>query len=234
MIRSVACNICILLGMTIHAQQRIIFFTRAYPALRDTIDSEKFLQQIQDPGKAARKILKQSIKAYAQPGVFSTYGGYITISNTNGQTSFPRKHQRPFIYVYVTQDINPVIMIGKTVHHWELIPNLPVEVYTIELKQDPDTQLYYWETARTTVPNDDIVPLDSIVIIAKPKNIYVPLGATLTESSSHMLLPDIYIRKGFSPLINSLNVLKTKHFFRQPKIEFKQANSTYWMIQQGD
>lgn len=217
----------------IHSQHKIMFFVREYPSLKDTIDVEKFLKKMQDPEKAARKILKLQLRAYAKPGLFASYGGFITVSNNEGKIVFPRKHQRPFVYMIVTPDVTPVLMLGKTVHHWELHAHLPVEVYRFEFKQDSETQLYYWDVQPDERPADNSVPLDSIVVIGKPKNIYIPTGITIKKDSPHLFLPDIYARKGFNILTNSLNTLKAKHFFHQATPFYKKAGEKYWSIQRS-
>ena len=77
----------------------------------------------------AKHILPASIS-----GIFATYGGFLTVSDLNGEITFPRKHRKPFIYLIITEKMSPIIRSGNTIDHWELVEDTPVEMYKFEQK----------------------------------------------------------------------------------------------------
>lgn len=182
------------------------------------------------PGALANKIAN-SLITQANRGIFVTYGGYLVVSNFNGQVTFPRMQQKTDFTLIVTEKINPVLMIGNTIHHWETLPNAPAAWYSISRNQDSQTKLFYWEVQPIAKPQDAIVPLNSIVIFAKPKNIIVPTGITLSNDNPQLILPAVYIVKNNSNVIPALEVLQVRQFFGTLRLNDKKENATYYSSQ---
>ncbi len=199
----------------------ITFFMRPYP------NAEKMIKKMKKPGKIARYTIERLADYSLSAGIFSTYGGFIQISNSNGQTTFPYKHQDPMVYLIITQKITPITMLDLMIDHWELVAGTPAAIYTIERKEDKETKTFYWDIKESQLPEDNKLPLKSLVIIAKPKNIFVPTGIALTQDNPNLLLPDIYVRKGIKITHNALYILNLRHFFGQLRNSYKKEETRF-------
>lgn len=184
------------------------FFMRDYP------DPSTIMKRLKKPGKLARyqNPFDDDSKPFA--GMFSTYAGLIAVSDTNGETRFPRKHATNTISLVITDKIIPITMMHNTIHHWEINPKMPTTVYSLERIKDKETGIVYWNTKIGSLPENNIIPLESVVIIARPNNVYVPIGATPTTESAHLLLPDIYIKKGKKMLNDPFYIMTINNLFR--------------------
>ncbi len=191
---------------------------------------EKLQQTISTPGKISYKIVKGQTPDY-QTGILVTYSGYLVVSNMLGQITLPRLTQKPVLNILITEQIEPVMMIGNTVHHWELSKNTPAQMYSLERKEDAQTKLVYWEYQETALPTDNIIPLNTIVILTKPKNIVVPLGITLTDTSQQWILPTLFARKNINTLEPALSALKVRQFFGPINVVRKKASDTNYASQ---
>jgi len=203
----------------------ISFFLKEYPEKDNRDNVDKVIKEC--------SILKNHFQTICQShnishnfSVFSTYAGYLSMSNTNGQIVFPRKVINNAINLLVTNKISPVFMFGSTIAFWEIQdPN--AKMYYLERSQDKTTKLFFWETKEKPLPKSNRTPVQTIVILADPKEIYVPIGATLTRSSANLLLPDIYVRKNIDNLANILFVLNIKPFFSKTNQIFKEIPLGY-------
>lgn len=209
----------------------LTMFIRPFPLKKEAIidDSEKLIEHIKTPGKLSGKTIKRKLLAtQSNEGIFGTYLGYLALTDFNGQLTFPRKTQKPSFKLIITSRITPIFMIGNTIHHWEFDPRAKTSVYQIERKQDPATQLWFWQTTKGSVPENNIVPLDAIVLFAKPKHVLVPEGITMTTNNPQLLLPDIYAKKGLNITARALWVLTMKQFFGPLRTLFKKESNTYF------
>src|SRR5207245_747100 len=149
-----------------------------------------FLKPHHKPEKIANKLcLPESLATHTINGMISytpiagicaTYAGYITTSDYNGEIIFPRKHQSPIINVLVTTAIEPIPLFENTISHWNLLADVPVAMYEYEEKYDKEKDEHFWETKRVDIPADKKIPLNTIILIAKPTNIFIPLEKTTT------------------------------------------------------
>lgn len=203
----------------------ISFFLKEYPEKNDFNNINKTIKECNILNNHFQTIC-QSYNISHNFAVFSTYAGYLSMSNTNGQISFPRKVINNSINLLISNKISPVFMFGATIAFWE-IQDPTAKMYFLERSQDPTTKLFYWEAKEKPLPASNRVPVQTIVIIADPKEIYVPLGATLTRSSSNLLLPDIYVKKDIDSLANVLFVLNIKPFFSRTNQIFKEIPIGY-------
>ena len=194
------------------AEQLITLFLKPYPVVSIPEASKKLVNKLHRPGKIARNQSKNYL-APSVSGIFATYGGFLTISDLQGEISFPRKHSKPFIYLVISERITPIIMSGNTIHHWELQEGVPSAMYKMEQKVDPDTKINFWEITQEPAPINNQLPLESITLIADPKYIYIPLGITTFKPVPFLLLPDIYIKKGINLTENALYILNLTHYF---------------------
>lgn len=209
------------------ADNVITFFLRPYPAEESTEQAQDTANKLEYPKKLARHHIEGIVERNPIAGIFSTYAGFIEASNVNGQILFPRKHTQPKVNLIITNKLTPIMMFSQTVHHWELEEIAPAAMYTIERKQDEETNQFYWDVQEAKVPKDYIIPLESIVIIAKPHYIYVPTGITLTDDSPNLVLPNIYVKRGINIIANSLYMLNLMHLFGHPVTQYKIGKDRY-------
>ncbi len=210
----------------------ISFFFKPFPHVQQMTQQE--LQ------KKANKKSKKLQKAYKAPkytlqfldtniaaGIYTTYTGQLVASDLNGQVTFLRKQEKPDINILITTKITPNIRTANTIHHWELELGTPAELYNIVRQENPDTQALFWSVTKQSLPSNNRIDLDTIVIFAKPKNIYVPTGITITGKSSHLTLPNFYVKKSINKEENSLYILQIKHFFGPIKKLFDKKPTFY-------
>ena len=127
----------------------IAMFVRPFRQEQKNQDNQKLLNQLAIPGKVtAKTIKKRFLNSNPNEGIFSTYWGYLTLSNFNGLITFPRKQQKPAFKLLITPRIKPIMMIGNTIHHWELDRSVPAELYSVERKQDAETKTWFWQTKK--------------------------------------------------------------------------------------
>ncbi|MCL5876110.1 MAG: hypothetical protein M1114_06585 [Candidatus Dependentiae bacterium] len=187
-----------------------------YPISEKNIDQQ--IKQNLNKGTHLQRFAKESSLV---SGIFSTYAGYISISDYTGRITFPRMQQSARLYLIVTQQINPIMMLGNTIHHWELNKGEPVKIVLAEQKIDEETDLLYWDLQEAPIPADNIIPLASITILASPEHMYIPLGITPTKQSPHLILPDIYIKPEFNKVAESLYLLNLSPFFGSLSLHYR-------------
>lgn len=199
----------------------ISFFMRHYP------DQEYYLKQVKKPWRQTSQMHSQ-LNLQPLSGLYASYGGMIQVSDLHGEITFPRKHTGNSLYLVITTEIIPITMFYNTVHHWEINPKLPATIYQLEQKKDKETNITYWEVSISSLPVNNILPIESIVIFAKPTNIYLPVGVYATSESSNLMLPDIYVKKGINVVENSLYVTALGHFFASVKKEIGKKEPKYY------
>ncbi len=197
---------------SLFCEQLITLFLKPYPEISAKNASQKLAPKLDRIGKLSstrsKNILPPSIS-----GIFATYGGFLTVSDLMGELSFPRKHTKPFVYLLITEKITPIVMAGNTISHWQLEPGIAAEMYLFEQKWDEEINVVYWDVSQVPVPKNKRVPLESLTIFANPKYVYVPLGISLFRESPHLILPDIYIKKGINLTASALYLLNLTHYF---------------------
>ena len=155
-------------------------------------------------------------------GIFTTYAGYISVSDYTGRVIFPRMQESNHLHLIVTKHIVPIMMIGNTIHHWEFDKSQSAKIIRAEQKYDPETKFTYWNLQESSIPDDNIVPRDSITIFARPEYIYIPLGITITKPSRHLILPDIYVKPNINKVGEALYLLNLNPFFGTLAVKNKQ------------
>jgi len=218
----------LLASLQLNADHVITFFIRPYPQAQRH-ESFNFMQKIHKPGKLAKYYLKKLRQDAPTAGIFCTYAGFLTASNLIGQVTFPRKHEAPELTIIVAKKISPMIMAGNTIHHWEIAPDTPARSYHLEQKQDPETELWYWDVTPSEIPENGIIRVQSILIFAKPKNIFIPEGISLTTDGPNLVLPAVYTKKGIQPNITALFVAGIRQFFSSGQPDIKREGTTYQM-----
>ena len=218
----------LLYRMSLLSTPAIILTIKPYPIPKKERTLEQLQRILKTPGTYNKKILESFLKKGTYEGIFSTYMGYISISDFYGQIMFPRKHTDSSIFVLITPLIEPIMMIDLTVHHFETFDAAPKALYKITRKKDEHTNLFYWDVSSVPIPANKRISLDTIVLFAKPKNIIIPEGITITQDTPQMILPPIYARKEINSTLNALRVLKIKQFFSPFHTYQKRESDTYY------
>ncbi|MBD3231252.1 hypothetical protein GF322_01175 [Candidatus Dependentiae bacterium] len=214
--------------LTLNSDNRILFYLQNPPKAsidqaEKTLLKQKTINKIENlikktPGQVSSKLLKNEAKKYFMPklsGFIALYSGYIDYSNPDGLISFPLRHTKPKLYLIITPRIKLIHAKGNTVSHKELDPTFikETQIYLFEKKEDENKQLY-WSVKKQDLPkNNRINPL-SVVLLTKPKNIYIPTGDYLTNKSQHIILPNnIYVVGNIDNTKVALNIIGAKRYF---------------------
>jgi hypothetical protein len=146
-------------------------------------------------------------------GIMATYAGFLTVSNTSGQITFPLRHDATSIHLVITPIISPVMMLSNTLDHWEFEEGTPAELYYIERKLDLETAITYWDTHQLPLPADKKIPLEALILFAHPQDMYVPIGITPIQQTPHFVLPSLYIKRSQHNQEQALYVLNIRLLF---------------------
>lgn len=213
----------------VHAKPIITFFFKPFPGEQKAPGAEKLKKKLQTPRGVAKLALRPLFEGTGPlvGGICSTYAGYFAFSDVNGQTIFPREHSEPLLYIVITRGVDPVVMLGYTVHHLEIQKDVPAVMYKLERKQDEETELYYWEIEQEDLPEDNVIPLDAITIFAKPHYFEIPTGVIPTEKSANLELPDIYVKPGLKKVLENLYSLNLMHYFSRVRLYMKKEPLQY-------
>jgi len=232
---AIASILIVLTNSNLFCDQIITFFFRPYPTptINDKKDMLKKINKLSDPKKLSKYAIKSHFNDYMASGIFSTYDGYLTISDLNGQTILPRRHTAPQVNILVTELIVPIFMTGHTIHHWEIEKGTPAKMYTMTRIQDKETRLYFWDTKKTKIPESQRIDIKTIVILAKPKYIYIPEGATITTKNPQLHLPDVYVKKDINTVETALYTFGIKNFFQSMDYLYKKRKKEYSQAMRG-
>ncbi|HEV2916566.1 MAG TPA: hypothetical protein VGW78_02365 [Candidatus Babeliales bacterium] len=182
---------------------------RPYPHIRKTI------YQLKKTGTISHIKLSSLVNPWQVAGIFATYAGYLESSDHFGYIIFPRKQVQPVLHVLIAHKIEPIVMFEQTISHWIIVNGSPAAMYRFERISDSDIGLTYWNVQQEQLPPDNAISLDTLIIIAHPDNIYIPLGITLTDAGPNLFLPTFYTRKNIKVTDNALYMLDLAHLFGQ-------------------
>lgn len=214
---------CFVVCHHLYADAVITAFFRDFPADNSTEHAQYTIDKsLGSTKKLARTQLEAIVCRNLQAGIWGTYAGFLELSNADGQLTFPRKHEDPSLLVIITPKITPIIMFEQTVHHWELEQGTPVAIYRYKRKQDNETHRFYWQVKKVAALKNAAIPLEALVLIAKPDHLYVPEGITMTHETPNLLLPPIYVKRGFNLVSNTLYLLNINHLFDHARSKNKQ------------
>lgn len=232
-------------NLTLYSIDSIVtIFVQKYPYLSKSEISEieqkphrfdpvKYSKALRQPDFLYKDVMKSYKKKNQLPAIMCMYAGNIALSTPDGQISFPRLQQIPDMHILVTDKIIPAYMIAPaTVHNWMIDQKSPTEMYLMKLETDKKTNLSYWQTSKMDLPKDNNIPLNTLIFIADPSTMYIPLGATIYDRSPNIVLPTIYIKRDFCFIKNTLFTLATNQYFRDTHPSIKQDDQTVALIQQ--
>lgn len=133
----------------------------------------------------------------------ATYGGYATITNQDGQILFPRQSVDQLLHVLITPKIQPVFCELNNVWFWQIAPESPSKLYQLELTDDSQT----WRVIQTSIPDNNFIPLHTIVILANPEQIFMNSETNSIRSSGQLFLPSLFAKPQASNelIVNLIN-----------------------------
>lgn len=204
---------CFLSSHTLVGGEVITFFVRAYPTGNAGVGAKPFNCALQQPGQMSEYCLQAGMPTTITSGIFFSYGGFLSISSLNGQVLFPRKHLEPELHLLITDKLTPIHRLKNTIDRWELETGTLAELYTIKRSWDNQARLFYWQVSKAQLPQNKQIPLTTIIMFAKPRHVYVPLGVTPTTGDPNLILPDIYVKTAIKAPGNSLYLLNLRPFF---------------------
>lgn len=220
---------CFFLSHICLGEERIVVNLRPYPEIIPYHEPESQNQPqliAPDPDKMPSQLTELLQQALVS-GIFASYGGFLAASDVDGMISFPRRHDKPTIHFLITEKITPVIMIRSIIHHWELETGTPAVLYSVSRQKSVTANLFYWDVQEAQLPNDKHIPIDTIIIFANPKNIFVPIGITETKDRPNLLLPDIYVKNNTTQTPESLYVLNIRYCFGPVNSIYKTTPTSY-------
>lgn len=207
----------------------IILFLDKYPKVKipknkETKDS--LSKKLKQPAYVYKKKWQQKRLSSGAQGILGMYLGNTSLSDKDGQLTFLRGHQKPSVNLLVTQGIQPVYIVAPaTVHNWMLDKNKPAKMYEFDFDKDQETELYYIEAKEIPLPQDHMIPLETIIIIADPSSVFIPLGATISQyNGGNLILPNVYIKNNFDYSYNALYTNSVKQYFDSIKSQYKQED----------
>jgi hypothetical protein len=137
--------------------------------------------------------------------IFFTYYGNSSISDSNGQVVFPVKTPDAKFFILVSNNIQPIPMIFCTINHLEIEEGALYTFFSVQRMYDQETHMHFWSVEQLKIPENLIIPINTIIVHADPQTIYIPTGITPTSNSPQLLLPTIY-RKSKETKIMDLTV----------------------------
>ena len=147
-------------------------------------------------------------------GIPLMYYGYITYTRNNGIIMLPRMHESSEFYILLSTHINPIFMIGNTIHHLEVIPNTKNAYYKITKNYDAQTQTNFWNVEQIPLPTHGQLPLETIIIFVEPEDLYIPEGISITNDNPQAILPVIYLKNDKNNNKNSIASLEINYLFK--------------------
>lgn len=187
----------------------------------------------------AQPKITQPTPGQGVPGVQVRYAGYTTASNNLGLIQLPRKQISNEINFLITKKETPIFQIGPSlVAGWQNGDAANSAFYTVSLHQDGTSDIYYFTTTKSSLAaynkaqlqkdakanestqqkeseqknDENIIPLNTIIIFADPASVEIPEGDSYTKYTTHLILPDVYIKSMPSAEIN-LTSVNTRPYF---------------------
>ncbi|MCF7899237.1 hypothetical protein K9L05_01150 [Candidatus Babeliales bacterium] len=178
------------------------------------------------PSQITQKPLKILLKKLLPDlsGFIALYKGYMDYSTETGFISFPRHQKSSNLYLAITPRVELIKIKGNTISHQKYMQDTPTKIYLFEKKQDKNKQ-FFWQVSEQKLPANRVISPLTVVLLTKPKNIYIVQRDFMTNDSSHLILPDnIYVLDNLNNTKILLNTLNSKRYFETIKYKEKEAN----------
>lgn len=171
-------------------------------------------------------------------GIYATYAGAATYSDYNGQIIFERKSIKPKFNLLLIENIIPILKPAynkgnkniyaiNTILGFTLPKKADFKYYLIEKVENFEKKLYSWKINEQTILREKIIPYETIIIFANPKDIFIPIGEVHTISGENLRLPDIYFVNKLDRDIESIRFLNIRKYFSNITKEFEFKPDLY-------
>lgn len=177
-------------------------------------DIEDIRKKLRKPGGLAKYTIAVKMQSSLVEDISVLYGGYLALSDYNGEVSFPRKHQKAVVDIIITSEIVPIPLFESTIAYWRRVPLVPAKLYRCQQGYDEKKSQYYWDTSEIPLPHDLAIPTAAIIIIAKPENIVLNEGRMFIHETANIVLPTLYVNKNINKLESSAYMLTIRHLFK--------------------
>lgn len=203
----------------------ITFFIRPCFCSRECIEEYNLTEEVKNPGFMNRHTIRACLKNLKQQGINVVYYGMATHSDAHGQITFPRKHTTNDALLVITNKPKPVLGQGVTVNRWVVGPDTPVAVYHVT--QQTIRKQLVWHIQKMDIPQDRIIPIQAIVIIADPNEIIIHEGISSTVASPSLILPTLYTKNGINLDLDELLFLNINRYFSLAKKVVNYSKDRY-------
>ena len=216
--------LALFITLLLHADPVISLFFRPLSLQEEPEKLEAFSKRWAEPARIERYQLRfsaeRALLGSHTAGIPCLYAGFIAFSNANGQVLFPRLQEKEEMYVLITDAIETVMMTDTIVHHLRIPERAHAVLYHLTLF-DPDETVEsyaYWnitqENHQEHLLENGKIPDKTVIVIAKPKNVFYPEKQVITLETANLTLPNLYVRKTIDTITNALYILDFKQFFR--------------------
>jgi hypothetical protein len=159
------------------------------------------------------------------------YGGFFTSSNHFGQIILPRKTQNPDFYILITNQIKPIMSILNNLENIAIPAEQDFKLYRVSLQDNQEPGEQEWLVQDADLPQNRHIPLHSIVILADPNSIIMPIGTQRFVESKNILLPSIYLDQISPDQKLSTLIPNSRPFLAQLKTAYRLTPYGYATIQ---
>lgn len=157
---------------------------------------------------------KQKTETIKVDGIFFSYHGFSTLTNTDGQITLPLKTEKATFYLLITDQIEPIFMLYNTIANFQVAEKKNYSLFSIQKIFDKKTERYLWSVEPTEFKDQKILPLHTIVMHANPSSVNVETGVTpIKGNPAQFVLPPIYIKNTIKKNHDALNFLTNRQFF---------------------
>ncbi len=191
----------------------------------DNIDSE--IKKVIKPGDGARLLLQSNLKHHPRAGVYATYLGWSALSDRNGQVILPRKHDEDRVQLVITRSLQPVMSEEVVIHHFVAGFDEPVAFYDFYFKEDYSKKTAQWTVKKIPTPPSRIIPLNAVVLIAAPDQMYIKEGTFPALKGGNLILPTLYARSNLTPGKNAIYFLRINRYFAPVEYAWRFATTQY-------
>ena len=149
-------------------------------------------------------------------GILGIYGGYYTYSSRDGFISFPLRHDDEEINLIVTPHLDLNFLHKQTISHLAVKESaldhykISEQMYPRHFHITPASSPSAWDVKERHFPMGEKLPADALIIIANPRNIFVPEMTVPRLASKNLIGPTVYLigkKSNDKVLLNNLHLL---------------------------
>ncbi len=178
---------------------------------------------------AARAKLAKMLPHLKVNGFFAYYNGYIDCSNDNGIITFPiTGHDAKMLNVLLCSQLDMRILNKNTIEAVAIPAQKRESAQLFQYKKiTPQDKLPYWKVKQGTLPDDNIVTQNTVIILTNPKNIFIQEGYFYTSKSPHIALPEnIFVVGNTDHLKIMLASLDIGRYFEEMRFQYAMPIDT--------